>query len=376
MIMTDAEDTRELRERLIALTRDLVLIPGTEKRPEDLRRARDWVGNHLEGIAGVEVNHFESAGVPSLLAKPPECVVPEVLLCGHLDVVHHDEPGVYQSELRGGRIWGPGTGDMKGIVAILLELFRELHRASPGLPLALALTGDEERGGEHGTRALIEDHGLRCALAVVPDGGELEQIVVEEKGILHLEIQAEGKSCHAARPWLGNNALELLRESLGRLQQQFPAAEDPEHWYSTCTVTRLGTPNLSFNRIPARASATLDIRFTAPLSSGDVLSRVRGCLVEGVSVEPVVRAEPSILSPDSAFLDSCEEILGRRPTPLREHGGSDARFFAAHGIPVIMTRPICGNLHARNEWIDVDSMLKFHQVYRHFLGRSLGVAQA
>ena len=170
-----------------------------------------------------------------------------------------------------------------------------------------------------------------------------------------------------------NNALDLLLKSVACLQSHCPAEDDPEHWYSTCTLTRLSTPNLSFNRIPSRATATLDLRFVAPLTGDEVLDRVRSCLAEGVTAEPIVCAQPSILSPDPAFLQSCEEILGHAPRSLREHGGSDARFFAAHGIPVIMTRPACGNLHARNEWIDVDSMLSFYRIYRHYLGRKLGV---
>jgi hypothetical protein len=48
-------DTARLRERLIALTRDLVLIPGSEERPHDLRRAVEWVRNHLESLESVEV---------------------------------------------------------------------------------------------------------------------------------------------------------------------------------------------------------------------------------------------------------------------------------------------------------------------------------
>ena len=357
----------ELRERLIALTRDLVLIPGTEERPEDLRRAMEWLGNHLEGITGLRVTHHESHGVPSLVAMPADCAKPDVLMCGHIDVVHHADPAVYRSTVSEGRIVGPGSGDMKGNVAILLELLRAVRERVPGAPLALAVTGDEERGGEHGTRALFDEFGLECSLAIVPDGGSIDEIVVEEKGILHVELRSTGVSCHSARPWLGRNALEQIVRSVDALRLAFPPGDDAGHWYGTCSLTRLDAPNRSFNRVPAHARATLDIRFPAPATVEEMMERVRGSVAEGVDVELVVGAEPSVLSPDPAFLRVCGETLGRPLVSLREHGGSDARFIANRGIPVLMTRPECGRLHAPDEWIEIDSMLVFYQIYERYL---------
>lgn len=372
MVFPMNDDSERLRERLVAMTRDLMLIPGTEERPDDLRRALGWVRNHLDGIAGLEIEEFESGGVPSLVARPVGMPEPAVLMCGHVDVVHHADPAAYRSELRGGRIVGPGGGDMKANVVIMLELMREFHHRRPGIPLAVAVTCDEERGGEHGTRALFEDHGLRCGLAMVPDGGSIDRVVVEEKGILHLELRAEGRACHAARPWLGVNAVELLARAVAAVRAEF-AGDRPDHWHATCAVTRFGTRNRSFNRVPATAEATLDLRFPAPLTVAGMLERVRSRLPAGVAAEPAIGAEATVLAPDPMYLECCEAALGRPPELLREHGGSDARFIAAHGIPVIMSRPVSGNYHAVDEWIEISSMLDFHRIQRDYLERKLGV---
>jgi len=370
----EKQDDESLGERLVSLTRDLVSIPGTEERPDDLRRALEWVGHHLDGVEGLRLEELESGGVASLLARPVGVEAPEVMMFGHVDVVHHADPRVYRTELREGCIVGPGAGDMKGTVAVMVELLRVLHRERPGVSVGLAITTDEERGGTLGTRALVEEHGLRCGVAVVPDGGSLDEIVVEEKGILHAELHARGSACHAARPWLGANALERLVESLDAIGRRFPPEEDEEHWYATCSVTRLGTDNRSFNRVPSRARATLDLRFPAPRTVAEIVGMLRGAVSEGVEVEPVIAAEPSLLSPDPEFLRCFEERLGRRPRTLREHGGSDARFLAAHRIPVIMNRPLCGRLHARDEWIEVGSMIEFFRLHHDYLRRRLGLA--
>ena len=92
---------------------------------------------------------------------------------------------------------------------------------------------------------------------------------------------------------------------------------------------------------------------------------------EGITCDTLITAEPSILAPDPAFFDSCEAVLGHRPRELREHGGSDARFISAQDIPVIMSRPECGKLHSSGEWIDIDSMVSFYEIYRHYLDQRL-----
>mgnify|MGYP001816722182 CR=1 FL=1 len=172
-------ESARLRERLVALTRDFVLIPSSSERPGELQRALHWVRNHLESLEDVTIGLFESNGVTSLVSRSNGETPIDVLVCAHIDVVHHPDPELYTSQLRGSRILGPGTGDMKGIVAILLELFRHFHLQSPGIALGLAITADEEQGGENGTRALFEDFGLRCEVAMVPDGGSPEDVVVE-----------------------------------------------------------------------------------------------------------------------------------------------------------------------------------------------------
>ncbi|HKA33289.1 MAG TPA: M20/M25/M40 family metallo-hydrolase, partial [Candidatus Binatia bacterium] len=88
--------------------------------------------------------------------------------------------------------------------------------------------------------------------------------------------------------------------------------------------------------------------------------------------EIIVIAEPTNVVPDPLYLAATEEITGRAPTLIREHGGSDARYLAQFGIPVIMTRPLVGNLHAENEWIDIASMETLYRIYERYLDKKVG----
>ncbi|MEP2775090.1 MAG: M20/M25/M40 family metallo-hydrolase [Luteolibacter sp.] len=361
-----------------------MLIESTDDLPAERQRCFQLLRNHLEQVPGLELRMFENQGYESLVALPQGIVQPEILLCGHLDVVKHLMPGSYQSEIRGDRIYGAGAGDMKGQLAIMIELIRHLNQEQPGISLGLAVTSDEERGGEHGVKFLVEEIGLRCGLAIIPDGGSLVDVTEEEKGIIHLRLTSEGISGHAARPWLGENAIDRLVDSIAKVREHFAkflperiCAEDTgTHWFPTCTATVLATDNESPNRIPDHARAVLDIRFVPPYTADTLLQEIRALLATGVTAEPIVMAEPSHLAPDPLYLEITEAVLGVAPRLTKASGGSDGRFFAHAGIPVILSRPTVGNLHGHDEWIDISSMLDYFEICRrHILARTNGGAE-
>jgi len=366
----------ELAGRLTALTRDLMLIRSTDRHPEERERCFQFIENHLETIETVRICTYECEGYTSLVVLPEGVDRPEILLNGHIDVIEH--PGIesYRGVVKEGRIYGPGSGDMKGSVAIMLELFRELQRTDPGASVGLALTSDEERGGENGLRYLVEDAGLRCGQAIIPDGGSLNRVTVHEKGILHLRVQRKGHPGHAARPWQADNALQGLIESLARLQNHcetlvLPESED--NWFPTVTLTMLSTPNQTINRVPERAEAWLDVRFPPPYTVASMMEIVTRELGDAVEVHPIVTAEPTDLSPDPLFCEITEEITGAPAHRVRVSGGSDARFLCRHDIPVMLSRPDVGNLHAEDEWIDIESMVSYYRICEAYLRRRLGL---
>ncbi len=362
----------DLQKRLVALTRDLIMIPSDESRPDDIERCFDFIVNHVESTDNIVIKKHYHSNIPSLVVLPKNLEKPKVLLCGHLDVITHSDSHSYRSRLADGKIVGPGSADMKGPLAILLEVFRNLNMQYDNLPLGLAITSDEERGGNAGMRYLINEVGLRCDVAMIPDGGSLNEITVEEKGILHLKIQCNGHSAHAARPWLGNNPLERLVEAVACLRESFNSFKKGEdHWHPTCALTIIRTLNQTVNRIPSEAEGTLDIRFPAPYSVDEMLNHVHSLLDKEINTYTIMSAEPARLVPDPLYLSASEEITGKPTKQEKEDGGSDARFIGSLNIPVIVTRPIVGELHSTDEWIDINSMETFYQIYELYLKRKL-----
>jgi succinyl-diaminopimelate desuccinylase len=371
--MTETRGRSEiLRQRLVELTRDLILIPSTRDRPEEIERCLEFVVNHVELPGAVTVQRYREEGSPSVVILPGDVAVPEVMLLAHIDVVARPEGTEYRSTVSEGRIYGPGSGDMKGELAILLEIFRDFHSRRPGISLGLGVTSDEETGGAHGTRFLFEKAGVRCGVAIIPDSGTINDIAVEEKGILHVKLQAHGSSGHASRPWLVENPMERMITALNHVRDYFNTLRDgDEHWYPTFAVTTLHTENRVANRIPSSAEAVCDIRFPPPYTCERMIAAVKQ-ITGDMNFEVLVAAEPTKVTPDPLFLAATEEITGRPVKLVREHGGSDARFICRYGIPVIMSRPFVGNLHAENEWVDIASMETLYRIYERYLEKKLG----
>ena len=97
------------------------------------------------------------------------------------------------------------------------------------------------------------------------------------------------------------------------------------------------------------------------------MADIRGVLSEGVVAKPIISAEPTHLAPDDDFLRVTEFVTGKSARLVRSSGGSDGRFFCAKGIPVLISRPRVGNLHGRDEWIEIDSMVSYFYICREYI---------
>lgn len=357
-----------LRNVLLNLTRDLMLIQSDELHPENKKRCLQIARYRLESLEDVLLKDFDDEGHSSLVALPLGLAEPDVLIVTHLDVVTHEPDDFPDPRVEDDRIIGPGAGDMKGIAAICIKVFEDLHRAHPGISLGMAITTDEETGGHHGARALIERLGLMAGVVLVPDGGGPNELSVAEKGIMHLQLHAVGHETHAARPSEGVNAVEILFQDALKIKRMVEGLEgEPKDWKPTCSVTGFHSPNQSVNILPAHAEAMIDIRFPPPHDAEKLLGDIQALLSEGITLSSSVSDNSSILNPDPVYEGCMEAVTGGKVKHVRNDGGSDARFFSRNGIRVNMSRPLVGNIHADDEWIDIPSMLDFYELYERYI---------
>ncbi len=168
-----------------------------------------------------------------------------VLMSGHVDVVpverefwSHDPFG---GELINGTVWGRGAMDMKGFLAMYLQIFLELFRHNMPLKrdVILAAIADEENGFVNGSKFLVTEHpglinaeyGITEAGAVTVWLGKIRwyPIQVAEKSAYSLNVRVTGKVGHGSISQL-EGPIYLLASAIEKLRQ---AGHLPVHLTST-----------------------------------------------------------------------------------------------------------------------------------------------
>ena len=92
-----------------------------------------------------------------------------------------------------------------------------------------------------------------------------------------------------------------------------------------------------------------------------------------IDIQKILTAEPIELEPDNLFKSLTEKVTGKKAEFVREDGASDARFIHQCGIPVIISRPLVGNIHSEDEWIDIESMLDFYKICKMYIEKKLDI---
>jgi acetylornithine deacetylase/succinyl-diaminopimelate desuccinylase-like protein len=191
------------------------------------------------------VVRYRAAASTAVGEKTAGAVVKKpVLLMGHLDVVNAPRAEWTVEPFRlvetEGYFYGRGTQDMKNSDAAWVASFLLLKQAGfvPKRDLILALTADEEGGGDNGIEWLVKNRRdlVDAAFAVNPDAGGLLlddgrpvelDLEATEKVYADYVLTATSPGGHSSRP-LPGNALYLVADALGRIERDpFPIELNP-----------------------------------------------------------------------------------------------------------------------------------------------------
>ena len=351
---------------LINLLSCLIEIPSTHSRPAEIDRCADHIAGWLADRR-IQYRQQVHNGIPTVTALPAEEHTP-ILLMSHIDVVEAP-PALFQPRLQDGKLYGRGSIDDKYAVALSLllihdhlERLRAAGRGQQDLPFGVMITGDEEVGGLNGARPALAS--LQADFAIALDGGQLDKIVIKEKGILRLKLVSRGRAAHGARPWLGANAIEALFRDYEILRTYFQET-NPEHWHRTLNwgIVKAGQ---SANQVPDRAEAIFDIRFTENDDPDALVAQLRANLQGEIEV---LAFDPVFEGGTSPYMNLLRDIVPEAAWGM-EHGASDARFLAVNGIPGIVWGAN-GDMsqHTNDEHVHLDSI---HTLYR-YLDRFLSL---
>ena len=349
-----------VREDIAKLASDLIRFQSVKDRPDELKKVVDFIENYFSGD-GFDVKRFEHKEKHSILLLPKGAINPKVLLAGHADVVEADYVQ-FTPRQEGNRLFGRGAADMKGGVAIFMLLLKKYK----GNSLGLLVTTDEELGGFDGVGMINKEITPGFAIATEPTN---MKIITKEKGVLWLKLIASGKSCHASRPWLGDNAADTLIDAYLRIKQNFEAVLE-DSWKTTINLGVIKSGKAA-NIVPDSAEAMLDIRYTEDNPADDLLDKINGSIADLPVKLEVVAKEPLLVSKESDFQKKLElafeKAAGKEPNVTFEHGASDLRFFSEKGVPCALLGPEGANWHGKDEFLDLDSAEQCYNILDEFL---------
>ena len=196
------------RPDLLAATADLVAIASVSHH-EDAIAA--WVEKVLAPCSWLTVVRLGD----NVVARTDLGRDQRLVLAGHLDTV---PPGANAApRVEGDTLWGVGASDMKGGLAVMLDV--ATSEAAPAMDLTWCFYAREEVGrDESGLRELWHERpDLLAGDAAVL--GEPTDALVEAgcQGTLRIRVTVRGVRAHTARPFTGRNAIHRLGELIARI---------------------------------------------------------------------------------------------------------------------------------------------------------------
>lgn len=208
-----------------------------------------------------------------------------VVLSGHSDVVPVDgqiwSSDPFQVLERDGRLYGRGTCDMKGFLAVALALVPEFKKCKLRVPVHIVLTYDEETDCSGAARLMqaLPETGLAPHAVIIGEPTQM-RIVNAHKGQCTLETVVVGREAHSSEPHLGVNAIDIavrLIAYLGTLAEEnkslpycLEGATPP------FTTINVGTINggQQFNIVPAECRFEWEIRAVPGHDAEEIVAKL------------------------------------------------------------------------------------------------------
>ena len=280
---------------------------------------------------------------------------PQIVLAGHLDTVPAN--GNFPGRRGDGVVHGLGASDMKGGVAVMMELAWALSRAAVTTDFGAGFLffPREEIAVEHSPLpAFFETGALDEAMLVIvlePTDNEIQLGCV---GNVNARLRFEGRSAHTARPWLGVNAIDLALAELTRVAGLPPYDVEvgglPFREVLSLTSISGGRAD---NVVPDLVEATLNFRYAPHRSRDDAEQRLRE--LAGEQLEVVSHSPAASVAVDNPLVKRLREIGGFDVTP--KQAWTPVAQFAELGLDAVNFGPGATRYaHAPDEQVEVAAL--------------------
>lgn len=345
--------------RLAGSALRLVDIPSVSRNEEAIT---EWIAGQVAGMGHLRILHRQP---DALVFGPPGR--PDVVLAGHSDTV--PEQGNLPGRIEGGYVHGLGASDMKGALAVMLQLAAELEDQRTALNPLFVVFGREELPIEESVLAGLLDRcpailDARLAVVMEPTANRIEAGCL---GNIKAELVFRGRAAHSARPWLGVNAIHRAVIGLHGLAEAEPTEVlvSGLRFREVVSVTQIAG-GVANNVVPDRATCGLNFRYAGNRSPEQAEARLRDLVGAEGELTVLSNAPSAPARLDNPLLERLREAGGLEVGP--KQAWTPVAEFAQRGLDAVNLGPGDPELaHRRDERIGVDAMVATLSILCRFL---------
>jgi len=365
------------KKRLISTIRRLISL-DSQNPPGDESRVADFVAGYLRSLGlKVKTRSFKNKRT-NVIAFLKGKTDKSLLITPHLDTVPAGKSwrnNPFAGKIRGDKIYGLGATDCKGNVASALEAIHCLVEEGLGLDynLVFAATSDEESGSFLGLIPLLERSILKVDAAVVLDADDFE-VVVTQKGLMHLKVSIKGKKAHGAYPWLGVNAIDIAARIIIDLKDQKIDYKKNRYLREPTVNVGIIKGGDKVNVVSDWCEFELDFRFLPGTSHKGILENLKKTIAgysRNFKIDIQGIQEPYYIDPGHPLVTCLISAMRRIKVKARisgMEGASVITFFKARNIPAVATGfGTKGCAHVADEYVRVSNLYKGAKVLTEFL---------
>jgi succinyl-diaminopimelate desuccinylase len=290
----------------------------------------------------------------------------------------------FAGEILNGDLYGRGSSDMKSAIASFISAAQRFvtdHEGAPPGSISLLITGDEEGPAINGTVKVLQwmqENGESIDSCIVGEPTNPEELggmaKIGRRGSFTGWLTVHGTQGHTAYPHLADNPLSRLVRMMAPLAEEQLDQGSAHFPPTTVAIASIDTGNTVTNVIPAKATASFNIRFNDLQSADSIETWLRGLFDDVGGTYELTTAcssnafvtEPGPLSED--LIVAVDQVLGVKPELSTTGGTSDARFIRAH-CPVIEFGGVGKTMHKINEHVRVEDVHRLADVYHVLLTR-------
>ena len=291
---------------------------------------------------------------------------PLVLLAGHTDTV--PAQGNLPGRIAGGAVHGLGATDMKGGLAVMMELASWARDADLAYDLALLFFPREELGpelnplpGVFAAAPMIDEASLVICLEPTDNTLQLGCL-----GNINARVVFEGRAAHSARPWLGVNAIKLALEGLRPVLNLEPNDVDIDGlvFREVVSVTQIDGGGNATNVIPARVECTLNYRYAPTRTPEEAERRLAELVGQEVQITQSSRAAHVALR--SPLVEHLRAAGDFELQP--KQAWTNVADFAARGLDALNLGPGTTRLaHTADERVEIAELTRTYTALQSFL---------